>query len=196
MIKLISFISLFFLSFSAYAMDHDNPDYGFEGYQQGYQRIDSSGDRSHGKRFRLKKGESKKVRKHRPKNYFQQLRRKVNRLDPASRDAALKEIDRHIQTMSKIVDGNKGFKEYSGVRNKKSRTVDSKAATASSAKMEVKGDKAQQQKQGKVTESSSDSNNKKREVKKEEKEVEQQKGGDQGNKQNSFQKIRKRVKLV
>lgn len=153
----------------SFAMHHEffEDDGGYQG-----QRVSDRGGAS---RFKFKSGESKKFRPHKPERYFQMMKRKLKGLDPASRDAALQEIDRHINSMSKILGNKKGFPDY--VVKSRARSVRSPREGNVRQKTNLKQDSSNVQQDRKNDNVSGQSSQN----------VDQKK---------TYQKIRKRVKVV
>ncbi len=119
MIKIFTVFIVAFFPAMSFAMHHESG--GDTGYDHGAKQYRNS----HSARFKFNQGEEKKFRPHRPQPYFKMIRGKLRRLDAAKREEAIKEIERHIQAMSTILAGEKGFPEY-----KMKKRVDNNKASA------------------------------------------------------------------
>lgn len=126
-------------------------------------------------RFKFKKGEAKKFRPYRPEPYFKLIKSKVRSLDPATRDEAIKEIDRHIESMSKILGDRKGFPDYIAKhRSSSERRQQNKSRQRTESERGAQG--ATQQEGGTDTTNDQSSEN-----------IDQKK---------TYQKIKRRIKVV
>ncbi len=126
-----------FISTASYAYHHEerrggyNEDSFYDEYNRGYgqrREYDRPDERMDDRRvetrhvFKLKKGEAGKKRKYSKQQMHKQkmhhLKRRLSKLPPAQRDAALKEIERHHQEMARIIGDDKRFPEFRGMAKK------------------------------------------------------------------------------
>lgn len=165
MIRVFLISLVLFIPSLSFAMDHNNPDYDYSaGYGSDGNR---QGKKSKSRNFQFKKGEAKKFRPHRPDPYFKMIRKKLRRLDPAKRDAALKEIKRHIEVMSGILSGERGFPQYNKGKRKSASKVFIPRPSSKRGNPTVQGEANENDSKSiNSDESSENSNNEKRSYKK------------------------------